>query len=151
MNIILTSVLSGIIFMFSGFVMKNKRYQSILGVLLFIAMIAAAVIQLNGFELMSGKYPNMIENDPYRVSFFILLCLIGVYYLLMNRYNFTQPGSQVSDYMALIFISFAGIAVLASFNNLILMFLGIEILSIPLYALAGSAKHKMKSTEAAIK
>src|SRR5690606_26570166 len=45
----------------------------------------------------------------------------------------------------------AGIAVLTSFNNLILIFLGIEILSIPLYALAGSAKHKMRSTEAAIK
>lgn len=151
MNIILTSVLSGIIFMFSGFVLKNKLHQSILGVLLFIAMIAASVLQLNGCEVLSGKYPNMIETDPYRISFFILLCLIGIYYLLVNRYNFTRPGSQVSDYMALIFISFAGIAVLTSFNNLILMFLGIEILSIPLYALAGSAKHKMRSTEAAIK
>lgn len=151
MNIILTSVLSGIIFMFSGFVLKNKFHQSILGVLLFIAMIGASVLQLNGCEVLSGKYPNMIETDPYRISFFILLCLIGIYYLLVNRYNFTRPGSQVSDYMALIFISFAGIAVLTSFNNLILMFLGIEILSIPLYALAGSAKHKMRSTEAAIK
>lgn len=151
MNIILTSVVSGIIFMFSGFVMKDKRYQSILGVLLFIAMIVSAVFQLKGCEILSGKYPNMIETDPFRILFFIALCLIGVYYLLVNRYNFTQPGSQVSDYLALIFISFSGIAVLASFNNLILMFLGIEILSIPLYALAGSAKHKMKSTEAAIK
>src|SRR5690606_20127161 len=94
---------------------------------------------------------NMIETDPYRIWFFIILCIIGVYYILANRYNFSNPGSKVSDYMALIFISFTGIAVLASFSNLILMFLGIEILSIPLYALAGSAKHKMKSTEAAVK
>jgi NADH-quinone oxidoreductase subunit N len=137
--------------MFSGFVMKNKRYQSILGVLLFIAMIVSAVFQLKGCEMLSGKYPNMIETDPFRISFFMALCLIGVYYLLVNRYNFTKPGSKVSDYLALIFISFSGIAILASFNNLILMFLGIEILSIPLYALAGSAKHKMKSTEAAVK
>ncbi len=151
MNIILTSVLSGIIFMFSGFVLKDKRHQSILGVCLFIAMIIAAVFQINGCEILSGKYPNMIETDPYRISFFMILCLVGVFYLLVNRNNFSQPGSQVSDYMALIFISFAGIAVLASFNNLLLMFLGIEILSIPLYALAGSAKHKMKSTEAAVK
>src|SRR5690606_37913459 len=95
--------------------------------------------------------PNMIETDPYRISFFVILCLIGVYYTLINRRNFSKPGSHVSDYFALIFISFVGIAVLASFNNLILMFMGIEILSIPLYALAGSAKYKMKSTEAAIK
>src|SRR5690606_5629637 len=102
-------------------------------------------------EILNGKYPNMIETDPYRIAFFVILCLVGIYYTLVNRYNFSKPGSKVSDYFALIFISFTGIAVLAVFNNLILMFLGIEILSIPLYALAGSAKHKMKSTEAAIK
>jgi len=151
MNIILTSALSGIIFMFSGFVLKDKRYLNLLAVLLFIGIIISAVLQLNGCEIMSGKYPNMLESDPYRIGFFIILCLIGIYYFLVNRYNFSQPGSLVSDYMALIFISFTGIAVLASFNNLLLMFLGIEILSIPLYALAGSAKHKMRSTEAAVK
>jgi len=137
--------------MFSGFVLKDKRHQSILAVLLFIAMIIASVFQIQDCEIFQGKYPNMIETDPYRISFFVILCLIGIYYTLINRYNFSKPGSHVSDYFALIFISFVGIAVLASFNNLILMFLGIEILSIPLYALAGSAKHKMKSTEAAIK
>lgn len=137
--------------MFSGFVLKDKRHLNILAVLLFVAMIVSAVFQLNGCEILSGKYPNMIETDPYRISFFILLSLVGIYYVLVNRYNFSKPGSQVSDYLALIFISFTGIAVLTSFNNLILMFLGIEILSIPLYALAGSAKHKMRSTEAAVK
>jgi NADH-quinone oxidoreductase subunit N len=151
MNIILTSALSGIIFMFAGFVLKDKRHLNLLAVLLFVAMIVSAVFQLQGCELMKGKYPNMIETDPYRILFFILLSLIGIYYTVVNRYNFSKPGSKVSDYFALIFISFTGIAVLASFNNLLLMFLGIEILSIPLYALAGAAKHKMKSTEAAVK
>lgn len=151
MNIILTSALSGIIFMFADFVLKDKRHLNLLAVLLFIAMIVSAVFQLQGCEVLQGKYPNMIETDPYRVLFFILFALIGIYYTLVNRYNFSKPGSKVSDYFALIFISFTGIAVLASFNNLLLMFLGIEILSIPLYALAGAAKHKMKSTEAAVK
>lgn len=137
--------------MFSGFVFKNKRHLNILAVLLFVAMIVTAVFQLKGCEILSGKYPNMIETDPYRIYFFMILCVVGIYYVLVNRYNFSKPGSQVSDYLALIFISFTGIAVLASFNNLILMFLGIEILSIPLYALAGAAKHRMRSTEAAVK
>ncbi|SMC71389.1 NADH-quinone oxidoreductase subunit N [Moheibacter sediminis] len=151
MNIILTSALSGIILMFSGFFFKDKRHLNLLSVLLFVAMIVSAVFQLKGCEILAGKYPNMIETDPYRISFFMILCVVGIYYVLVNRYNFSKPGSQVSDYLALIFISFTGIAVLASFNNLILMFLGIEILSIPLYALAGSAKHRMRSTEAAVK
>lgn len=151
MNIILTSALAGIVFMFAGFVIKDKRHLNLLAVLLFVAMIVSAVFQLQGCEILGGKYPNMIENDPYRIIFFIILSIVGLYYTLVNRYNFSKPGSKVSDYFALIFISFTGIAVLASFNNLLLMFLGIEILSIPLYALAGAAKHKMKSTEAAVK
>ena len=151
MNIILTSALSGIIFMFSGFVLKDKKKQSILATLLFVVMILSAFFQLNGQEILAGKYENMIVTDTYRVFFFIALCLIGIYYVLVNRKGFSKPGPMVSDYFALIFISFTGIAVIASFNNLILLFLGIEILSVPLYALAGSAKNKNKSTEAAVK
>lgn len=151
MNIILTSAFAGIILMFSGFFTKNQKNLAILSVVLLVGMIVAAVFQINGCEILKDRYPNMIETDPYRICFFIILCMIGIYYLLMNRNQLDDPGSLVSDYLALIFISFTGIAVLATFNNLLLMFLGIEILSIPLYALAGSAKHKMKSTEAAVK
>lgn len=151
MNIILTSALSGIIFMFSGFVLKNRKHQNILAALLFVLIIVSAACQLNGNEIFAGKYPNMLVTDTYRIFFFIVLSFIGLYYTLVNRGQFHRPGKLVSDYYALIFISFTGIAVLATFNNLLLMFLGIEILSIPLYALAGAAKNKMKSTEAAIK
>lgn len=151
MNILLTSALSGIVFMFSGFVLKNKKHQSLLASLLFVLMIVSAVFQINGHELLAGKYANMITTDTYRVFFFIVLCLIGIYYVLVNQNEFSRPGKMVSDYYALIFISFVGIATIAVFNNLITMFIGIEILSIPLYALAGAAKNKMKSTEAAVK
>ncbi|MDX9705393.1 MAG: NADH-quinone oxidoreductase subunit N [Weeksellaceae bacterium] len=151
MNILLTSTLSGIVFMFSGFVLKNKKHQSLLAAFLFVVMIISAVCQINGQEIFAGKYANMIITDTYRVFFFIVLCLIGIYYVLVNQNEFSRPGKLVSDYYALIFISFVGIATLAVSNNLIAMFIGIEILSIPLYALAGSAKHKMKSTEAAVK
>lgn len=151
MNIILTSALSGIIFMFSGFVLKKKRHQSLLAAFLLLVMIASAFLQINGYEILAGKYSNMVETNNYRILFFVVLAFIGLYYVLVNRREFSRPGKLVSDYMALIFFSFTGIAVIASFSNLIMMFIGIEILSIPLYALAGSAKHKMKSTEAAIK
>ncbi len=64
MNIILTSALSGIIFMFSGFVFKDKKTLNTLAVLLFIAMIIAGAFQLNGCEILNGEYANMLETDP---------------------------------------------------------------------------------------
>src|SRR5690606_17420457 len=98
MIIILTSAISGILFMFIGFVLNDKRHLNILAVLLFIAMIISGVFQLQGCEIFHGKYPNMIETDPYRISFFVILCLTGIYYTLINRHNFSKPGSHISDY-----------------------------------------------------
>lgn len=151
MNIILTSAISGMIFMFSGFFLKKKVHQSWLAALLFLVIIAAGYLQLRGCVVNLGNYPNMLVNDPYRIFFFIALCWIGFYYALVNRKKVGQPGKMVSDYYALIFISLTGIAVLAMFNNLILLFIGVEILSIPVYALAGTAKNNMRSTEASVK
>src|SRR5690625_5708221 len=81
-------------------------------------MILLAVFQLNSLEIFAGKYENMIVTDTYRVFFFIALCLIGIYYVLVNRKGFNKPGPMVYDYFALIFISFTGIAVIASFNKI---------------------------------
>jgi NADH-quinone oxidoreductase subunit N len=44
-----------------------------------------------------------------------------------------------------------GIGILSSFNSLLMLFLGIEIISIPLYILTGSDKRNLKSNEAALK
>lgn len=69
MNIILTSALSGIIFMFSGFVSKKKRHQSLLAAVLMIVIMISAACQLKGHEIMAGKYANMIVTDQYRIYF----------------------------------------------------------------------------------
>jgi hypothetical protein len=47
--------------------------------------------------------------------------------------------------------SLSGAVILFSFPNLVTLFLGIEVLSIPLYVMAGSNKTDLRSSEAAIK
>jgi NADH-quinone oxidoreductase subunit N len=49
------------------------------------------------------------------------------------------------------FFVLCGLSILSSFNSLLLLFLGIEILSIPLYILTGSDKRNLKGNEAALK
>jgi len=51
----------------------------------------------------------------------------------------------------LIFFITAGISIIAGFKSLLMLFIGIEIVSIPLYVLAGSDKSNLKSNEAALK
>ena len=63
---------------------------------------------------------------------------------------FTEPSSE-TDHFALIVFALIGTMVMVTFANMIMLFLGIEILSIALYILAGSHKTKLSSNEAALK
>jgi NADH-quinone oxidoreductase subunit N len=62
-----------------------------------------------------------------------------------------KTGVNVADYYALIFFVLCGTSILTSFNGLLMLFLGIEIMSIPLYILTGAEKRNLKSNEASLK
>lgn len=151
MNTIILSALSGIILMFSGFYIKNNRALNILSVVLFFGMIIGGIFELKGCSMFAGKFDNMITESLYGVSFFIALAALAIFYLLLNKDAFGKVGKHTAEYYALIFFSFTGIAVLAHFHNLVMMFLGIELMSIPMYIIAGTNKESLKSTEASVK
>jgi NADH-quinone oxidoreductase subunit N len=62
-----------------------------------------------------------------------------------------KVGMDVAEYYALLFFVMSGVCIASSFNNLLMLFLGIEIISIPLYILTGSEKRNLKSNEASLK
>lgn len=64
---------------------------------------------------------------------------------------FSQKETVGADLQALMLFSLCGGILLASFTNMVMLFLGLEVMSIPLYVLAGSRKHDLRSNEAAIK
>jgi NADH-quinone oxidoreductase subunit N len=69
----------------------------------------------------------------------------------LNGAEIEKVGEHVGEYYALIFFILSGIAIAATFNTLLMLFIGIEIISIPLYILTGSDKRNLKSNEAALK
>ncbi len=62
-----------------------------------------------------------------------------------------KVGVNYADYFALIFFIHCGIILASSFSSLLILFLGIEIISIPLYILTGSDKRNLKGNEASLK
>jgi NADH-quinone oxidoreductase subunit N len=60
-------------------------------------------------------------------------------------------GIERGEYYALLLFSTGGILLMAQAANLIVVFLGLELLSIPLYILAGFARPRQDSEEAALK
>lgn len=151
MNAILLSILFGVIMMFSSVLVENKnlyRHIASAGLLL---LLAGCIADANGFPLFHIDTKGMLLFDNFGSFFNIIAVVSTLVYVLLTGNEIQKTGSYVAEYFVLIFFVLCGIFLLSSYNNLLMLFLGIEILSIPLYILTGSDKRNMKSNEASLK
>jgi NADH-quinone oxidoreductase subunit N len=115
-------------------------------------LVAAALVawQWPGGEVrtvMNG----MLLPDVY-TGFFNLLFIIGsAISILLSVDYLEREGIALGEYYALLLFTTVGMMVMASASNLIVLFLGLEILSISLYVMAGYQKDRLISEEAALK
>ena len=92
----------------------------------------------------------MMNFDNYAVVFTCVILIIAFLWFMMAKNYFLQETS-VTDHFALIIFSLVGAVVMVSFNNLTMLFLGIEILSVSVYVLAASDKTNITSSESGFK
>ncbi len=130
----------------------NRKYASIVTKVLFIALLVGNIYEIkihNGMpELL---FNNMLRIEPSSLWFNLLMTGAAFIYIMLMNKDIQKVGNYVAEYFSLIFFILCGLYLLSSYNNLLMMFLGIEIISIPQYILAGSDKHNLKSSEASLK
>ena len=107
--------------------------------------------ELKGWELVSINVEGMFHFDRYSLVLNAILLFSVFCYLLMNGKSIEQLGSGFTDHLVLLFFICAGMIMVTSYSSLLILFLGIEIISIPLYILTASDKKNLKSNEAALK
>jgi NADH-quinone oxidoreductase subunit N len=71
--------------------------------------------------------------------------------MLIASYQFRNEGSHIADIYALMIFVLVGALVMTSYSSLVMLFIGIEILSIALYILVGSRRMNLSSNEASLK
>ncbi|MDQ3896652.1 MAG: NADH-quinone oxidoreductase subunit N [Actinomycetota bacterium] len=89
--------------------------------------------------------------DGYAVFFTFVICIAVALGALLAHGYLRQEGLESPSFLVLMMLSASGGIVMAKANDLILVFLGLEILSISLYVLAGYHQRREQSREAAIK
>jgi NADH-quinone oxidoreductase subunit N len=156
MNAIIISAIWGIIMMFSGVFIKSKttpKYLAIAGALLLFIVNALELNVFNATKILQINIDTreMLHVDSFSLTFLAIVFLCTLIYFLLNAIDIEKVGEHVGEYFALIFFVLCGVSILASFNTLLMLFLGIEIMSIPLYILTGSDKRNLKSNEASLK
>lgn len=89
-------------------------------------------------------------NDMSRWFSVGILVITALIFLFGLDY-YAKEEKNVAEQFALIAFSLVGALMLTSYTNLLSLFLGIEVLSIPLYILAGGKRHSFRSSEASFK
>lgn len=152
MNAIIFSAFWGVLMMFTGAFVKSKtapKFIALTGIVLLF--IVNALELYNGTPIFKFNHLDMLRVNSFNLGFLAVIFACTLIFFLLSGRDFENVGEHVSEYFALIFFVLCGVALSATFNTLLILFLGIEILSIPLYILTGSDKRNLKSNEAALK
>jgi len=93
----------------------------------------------------------MLKVDGFSQFLTILVLGSGLVAVMLSYNYLTRLGIQRGEYYVLLMFSISGMMLMAMAADLIVIFLALELLSIPLYVLAGFARPRTDSEEAAVK
>ena len=124
-------------------------FKKLLYPLVLIGLITTFVLNIFDWDT-NELYFNMMRYDNYAVAFTSVILVIAFLWFLMSESFFKEETSQ-ADHFALVLFALVGAVIMVSYTNMTMLFLGIEILSISMYVLAGSKKDDVASNEAAFK
>ncbi|MFL5788792.1 MAG: NADH-quinone oxidoreductase subunit N [Flavisolibacter sp.] len=151
MSVLIISALCGVIMMFSSFIITNKSAVRILAHLLLLVVIVINILELRGIRLINIDTNGMLLFDRFSLLFTLIANICTFVFFILSSRDMERVGVNYADYFSLIFFVLSGVIISASFKSLLMLFLGIEIMSIPLYILTGSDKRNLKSNEASLK
>ncbi len=151
MNALIVSALLGVIMMFSGILLKQKSAIRNVAIAGLIILLLVNILEMCGTIVFKVDTKGMIEFDSFALLFNTIAFFSTLIYLLLSARDMEKVGVNYAEYFALIFFILCGITLTSSFKSLLILFLGIEIISIPLYILTGSDKRNLKSNEASLK
>ncbi len=151
MNALLLSAFWGVIMMFSSFLFKQKAAVRNLAVAGLVLILIVNILEMNGTVFFHIVTRDMIYFDRFALLFNTIAFVSTLIYFLLSARDIEKVGDYYSEYFTLIFFILCGVTLVSSFHSLLILFLGIEIISIPLYILTGADKRTLKGNAASLK
>lgn len=116
-----------------------------------LGLVGTGVLLVRSFHVNVPEFANMLAWDDSGRMFSLGILGISALIFLFGMDYYEREEKYVAEQFALIAFSLVGALMLTSYTNLLTLFLGIEVLSIPLYILAGGKRNSFRSSEASFK
>jgi NADH-quinone oxidoreductase subunit N len=127
----------------------------------YIALIGAAVglwysapwKNLDSLAQMPSEdlFTGMLVHDSFTVYFRAILLFFAVLFVIFTRLSGIPDREEAPEFYSLVLGATIGMCLMASANHLMIIFLGVEMASVPSYVLAGILKGRTRASEAALK
>lgn len=144
----ITLALGCFVILLLGVTRRGKAISFELGI---SALLISLWLAVNQWDMNVSGFFGMVTRDNFSTLYNFIFILSGIITLLISRSYMRARKIERPEYYALILLSIFGMMVMASSFDLIIIFLGLEIMSMPLYVMAGLDRNNPKSNEAAIK
>jgi len=112
---------------------------------------AAAVASALLWTTQESGFSDSITLDRYALFFNFVICLTGGLTLLMSMDYLHTINLVAGEYYMQLLLAVVGMMLMAAATDLIVLFLGLELMSVAVYVLAGIWRPELRSSEAALK
>ena len=121
-----------------------------------LGVVLAAIFEYRLWHLVRADgaittMAGMVRVDPFGVFLSVVVLIGTIYALFISVAYLKRESLDAPEYLALIMLSAAGMVAIITANDLIAIFVALEVLSIPLYVLAAFDRRRMASQEAGLK
>ncbi|MCX6139291.1 MAG: NADH-quinone oxidoreductase subunit N [Candidatus Kapabacteria bacterium] len=96
-------------------------------------------------------FEGMISLGGFASYFDVLFCFIGLLSMFAARPYLQRENAELDEYYTMLVSAISGMMLMAHANNLLVLFIGIELMSISFYIMAGFLRTNIRSVEAALK
>ena len=127
------------------------RNRGLLSNLTLGALLAALWAAVVAYSNPGPAFQNMLLVDAFATFFRVLVIIVGILGVLMSGQYLRRENADSGEYYALILFCVAGQCFMVTANELIMIFVGLEISSIASYVLAGYLRDDKRNNESALK
>lgn len=129
----------------------GARGKSVISAVSYLALAAAGAASFQAFANPGPAFQGMLLIDGFATFFRVLVIAVGFLTLLLSGQYLRQERTEGGEYHALILFCVTGQCLMAASNELMMIFIGLEISSIATYILAGYLRDDRRNNESALK
>jgi NADH-quinone oxidoreductase subunit N len=150
MDALILLFFTGLVVMFTAMLKKPQLVlvTSTIGIAASLGLVVRQI--LGSTSLITWSYQGL-TFDANNLLYVALVLFLGLLIVTSGYDAFKREPEHTGEYVSLMIFSMVGALCMIGFTDMFMFFIGLEILSIPIYVLAGTNKKDLRSTEASIK